>query len=104
MGLKWNDLGLLGLSYMIGTPTVLFLIILCIMCMWQCKAKELQWVRFAIAVSMLGTIVTSAELYRFGNLLLLGVLLYYVKIYNYQKMKSNRLNHENRNTNISLRP
>lgn len=82
MGLKWNDLGLVGLSYMIGTPTVLLLVLLCIICIWQCKAKEIQWVRFAVAVSMLGTILTSAELYRFGNLLLLGALLYYVRIYN----------------------
>lgn len=82
MGLHWNDLGLIGLSFMIGTPTVLFLVILCVICIWQCKVKDIQWVRFAVAVSMLGTILTSAELYRFGNLLLLGALLYYVRIYN----------------------
>lgn len=89
MGLKWNDLGLLGLSYFIGTPAVLFLIFLCILGMRNCTSIDLQWVRFAIGVTLIGTIITSMELYRNGNLMLLGVLLYYIDTYN--KEQSNEL-------------
>ena len=85
-GLMWNDLGLIGLSYIIGIPAVLLLLILCIRCMVQCKAPNLQYIRFALLTTMLGTIITSQELYRSGNFLLLGILFYYVKICNEEKV------------------
>lgn len=80
-GLMWNDLGLIGLSYIIGIPAVVLLLILCIRCMIQCKDPNLQYIRFALLVTILGTIMTSQELYRQGNFLLIGVLFYYVKKY-----------------------
>lgn len=84
-GLMWNDLGIIGLSYIIGIPAVLILLVLCFRCMILCKDPELQYIRFALLVSILGSIMTSQEIYRDGNFLLIGVLLYYVRVYNENK-------------------
>ena len=87
-GLMWNDLGLIGLSYIIGIPAVVLLLILCIRCIVQCKDPSLQYIRFALLISILGSIMTSQELYRDGNFLLIGVLLYYLKVHNEEKILS----------------
>lgn len=84
-GLMWNDLGIIGLSYIIGIPAVVILLILCIRCIILCRDPELQYIRFALLVSILGSIMTSQEIYRDGNFLLLGVLFYYVRVYNENK-------------------
>lgn len=74
----WNDLGIIGLSYIIGIISVLLLIYLCIMAMYKCKDKELQFIRFGIFCVLVSTIITSMELYRYGNLAVLGLLFYIV--------------------------
>lgn len=80
----WNDLGIIGLSYLIGIISVLLLVYLCIITMYKCKDKELQFIRFGIFCVLVSTIITSMELYRYGNLVVFGLLLYIV-----QKKNSN---------------
>ena len=76
----WNDLGLIGLSFIIGIVSVLLLIFLCIKTMYDCKFEELQFIRFGIFCVLIATIITSMELYRNGNLVVLGLLFYIVHL------------------------
>lgn len=78
MHLYWNDLGLIGLSYIIGIIATLILVYLCIKTMIDCSDSDLQYIRFCILAVLVGTIITSMELYRNGNLVILGVLMYIV--------------------------
>lgn len=74
----WNDLGLIGLSYLIGIPAVLLIVGLCVYYAWKCKSFNLQYIRFTLVVLLLGSIITSMELFRAGNFLILGMLFYYI--------------------------
>lgn len=78
--LFWNDLGLIGLSFIIGIVSVSLLIYLCIKTMYDCKFEELQFIRFGIFCVLIATIITSMELYRNGNLVVLGLLFYIVHL------------------------
>lgn len=71
----WVDIGLVGLSYVIGIPTVLILCFIYILCMWRCKLPNLQYIRFTAMVLVLGSAFTTIELYRTGNILLFSILL-----------------------------
>lgn len=72
----WMDLGIIGLSMIIGIPAVLIIVFICLYCMWKCKEPRLQYIRFTLFVVLFGSIVTSMELYREGNILLLSLFLY----------------------------
>ena len=90
MGLYWNDLGLVGLSMIIGIPAVLLFVVLYILCIWRLKEPELQYLRFTLVVILAGSIFTTAELYRDGNLLLFSLFLYIEYKY-HQEKESNQL-------------
>ena len=75
-GLFWTDLGIVGLSMIIGIPAVLLLIFLYLRCIWRCKEPQIQFVRFTLFLELVGSIFTTAELYREGNILLLSFFLY----------------------------
>lgn len=72
----WVDLGLIGLSMVIGVPAVLILVYVYLVCIWKCNEPKIQYIRFTLLVVLLGSVFTSMELYREGNLLLLSLLLY----------------------------
>ena len=74
-GLYWDDLGVIGLSMIIGIPAVVALIVMYIICMWKCKESELQYIRFTLFTVLFGSFTTS-ELFREGNILLLSLFLY----------------------------
>lgn len=76
-GLYWMDLGLVGLSWLIGVPTVLLLVFLYLLCAWRCKYPPIQFVRFTILLLVIGSVLTTMELYRSGNILLFSFLLCY---------------------------
>ena len=84
-GFYWVDLGIVGLSMVIGIPAVCFLIFIYLTCIWKCKEPALQYIRFTLSVVLLGSIFTSMELYRGGNILLLSLFLYIE--YRYHKEK-----------------
>lgn len=76
LGFFWVDLGIIGLSMVIGMPAVILLVFMYLYCMWKCKEPRLQYIRFTLFVVLFGSIVTSMELYREGNILLLSLFLY----------------------------
>lgn len=57
-------------------PAVILLVFMYLYCMWKCKEPRLQYIRFTLFVVLFGSIVTSMELYREGNILLLSLFLY----------------------------
>lgn len=76
MGLWWVDLGLIGLSYVIGIPTVLILVLLVLYCFHNSRSPDLCFIRCTLIVVFLGSIITSMEIYRSGNLIILSLLFY----------------------------
>lgn len=94
MHLYWNDLGIIGLSYIIGIIATLILVFLCIRTMLDCSDQNLQYIRFCILAVLVGTIITSMELFRNGNIAILGVfmcIVHYSKNNEGVLLKSNRL-------------
>lgn len=81
----WVDLGIVGLSMVIGIPAVLLLVYIYCICMWKCKEPPLQYIRFTLFVVLASSIFTSMELYRGGNLLLLSLFLYIEYKYHQEK-------------------
>lgn len=69
-------LGIVGLSFIIGIPAVLLLVIIILRCAILCKDRELQYIRFTLLVVLLGSLFTSKELFRTGNMVIIGIFLY----------------------------
>ena len=72
----WVDLGLVGLSMIIGLPAVVCLVIMYLFCIFKFKEPQYQYVRWGLVVVLIGSIFTSKELFRDGNILLLSLFLY----------------------------
>ena len=83
--LFWDDLGVVGLSMIIGIPAVLLLIIMYIICIWRCKDSQFQYIRFTLAIVLIGSLFTTAELYRDGNILLFTLFMYIEYKYHQEK-------------------
>lgn len=81
-GYYWVDLGLVGLSFMIGLPAVLLLVFMYSYSIWIARAPDIQFIRFCLAVVFIGSIFTSMELYRPGNLIIVPILFYMVYKHN----------------------
>lgn len=71
----WVDIGLIGLSYVLGIPTVLMLCFIYLLCAWRCGQQNLQYIRFTAITMVFGSAMTTMELYRAGNILLFSLLL-----------------------------
>lgn len=98
----WVDLGLIGLSFIIGIPAVCLLVWIVFLMIKNCSAKDMQFLRFSLLVVLVGSIVTSMELFRSGNLLIVGVILYYIESqYILRKRVVKYQKDENRNSDIS---
>lgn len=87
--LFWDDLGLVGLSMIIGEPAVILLIVIYAIAIWRYREPRLQYLRFAMIIVLLGSF-TTAELFREGNLLLLSLILYIEQKYHRGKMILNK--------------
>lgn len=75
-GFWWVDLGIIGLSFLIGIPAVICLVLIVLKCVRLSKNPEEQYIRFALLTVLLGSIMTSMELFRDGNILILGIIYY----------------------------
>lgn len=84
-GFYWMDLGLVGLAFMIGLPATLLLVYMYLYGMWKARAPEIQYIRFCLFVIFVGSIFTSMELYRPGNLVIATLLFYLEYQYNEEK-------------------
>lgn len=96
MQLYWNDLGLIGFGFIFGFPSVVLITFLVFRTVLRSKEQELLFIRATLLTIYLGTIFTSQELYRAGNFLFIGLLMYTEYIYHKEK-------NENRYINFSLR-
>lgn len=94
--LYWADLGIIGLSFIIGIPAIVLLSFLFFKTILACKFPDLQFIRFTLLTIFLGSVITSAELYRSGNLILIGLYIY--SIYSYPTTSLQK--YENRNNNF----
>lgn len=91
-GLFWNDLGLIGLGFVLGFPTVLVIIILTIRTIIHCQERDILFIRCTLLTIMLGSIMTSQEFYRSGNFVFIGLLMYADYIYHKKKNESRYFN------------
>ena len=89
-GLYWVDLGLVGLAMVVGPATVLLLVFVVLRCAWKCADKNLLHLRYTLLTVLLGSVITSMELYRQGNLLVIGVMLYLEYAYNEKECLKNK--------------
>ena len=85
LGLYWNDLGIIGLSNMIGIPAIITLIILIALSFKECSDEQLMFIRYMLVAILLASIMTSQEIYRHGNFVIMGLLFYYIYIYKQEK-------------------
>lgn len=86
-GYYWVDWGLIGLTWIIGIPAVLLLISMYLHCAWRCKDPQLQFVRFTLVLLVIGSLATTKELYRSGNILLASFLFCYEYLYYKEKQQ-----------------
>lgn len=100
-----EDLGIVGLSMMIGIPAVVCLVLMYLICVFRCKSPNLQYIRFTLIVVLFGSIFTSMELYRPGNILLLSLLLYMEMRYNKEELlrKNKNISYEGSRSERLLR-
>ena len=87
-GLYWVDWGLVGLSWIIGVPAVILLIVMYLHCAWRCKEPAIQFVRVTLILLVVGSLFTTKELYRSGNMLLASFLFCCEYLYNKEKRNS----------------
>ena len=82
----WSDLGLVGLCFLLGIPAICMLILIIFRCAIRCKSKEILYIRYTLLTILIGSILTTAELYRPGNLVIIGVILYIEYKFNERKI------------------
>lgn len=82
MGLYWQDLGIVGLSFIIGIITVCILVFWSLRMMARCGHLDLGVERMTMFIALFGSIMTSMEYFRPGNFMILGLLFYCEYIYN----------------------
>lgn len=75
-GYTFSDLGMVGYSMIIGIPAVIILVLLYLFCIWRYKEPQFQYLRFTMLIVLLGSIFTTAEMFREGNILLLSLFIY----------------------------
>ena len=81
----WVDLGIIGLAMIIGFPAVVCLLLMYLLCIYKFKEPQYQYVRWGLVVVLVGSIFTSKELFRDGNILLLSLFLYLEYICHYKR-------------------
>lgn len=81
-GFYTADLGLIGLTFLIGLGSVIALVCLYIACIRRCRSENLQYIRFSMLAVLVASIYTSMEVFRAGNFLVLALLLYMEWTYN----------------------
>ncbi len=70
------DLGIIGLSMTIGIPATILLVLIYFLLMLRFKDVNYQYVRFTLFIVLAGSVMTSMELFRPGNILLLSLFVY----------------------------
>ena len=89
--LYWNDLGLIGFGFIFGFPSVILITFLVFRTALRSREQQLLFIRATLLTIYLGTIFTSQELYRSGNFLFIGLLMYTEYIYHKEKHVHSKL-------------
>lgn len=77
-GIFMTDLGLVGLGFVLGFVPVMLLISIVILLIVKCKSIDIQFLKFCMFAILMSSIITNSEIYRVGNLILIGLILYMV--------------------------
>lgn len=85
----WVDLGLIGLSYIIGIPAVVLLCGIICHCIRKAHSVQIQYIRFTLITVFIGSIVTSMEIYRTGNILIISLYLCLIYVSNKEQILQN---------------
>ena len=100
----WVDLGLIGLSYIIGIPAVLLFCGIICDCIRKARSVQFQYIRFTLLTVFVGSIVTSMEIFRTGNILIISLYLCLIYVSNKERnLQNQQFKYENRNINLPLR-
>lgn len=86
--LYWNDWGIIGLSWMIGIISVLLLVSIIVRALFIKVEKSKLYLKYTLILSLLISIATSAELFRPGNLLIVGIIIYLLENFKMEKYDS----------------
>ena len=78
-GVYWVDLGLVGLSFLIGIPAILLLVFLIIRSIWINRNRETQFYRFVLLTALIPSLFTLMEVFRSGNMLIIGLIIYTIE-------------------------
>lgn len=73
-GIVWADWGIIGLSWMLGVPGTLILIVICIYTLFIKVPKQYYYISFSFLFLLLGSIMTR-EIYRVGAFFVQAYLL-----------------------------
>lgn len=76
VGMYWQDLGIVGLSFIIGIITVLILVILSLRMISRSFNSKFIVECLVVFIALFGSIMTSMEFFRPGNFMILGLLFY----------------------------
>lgn len=86
----WVDLGLIGLSYIIGIPAVLLFCGIICDCIRKASSVQFQYIRFTLLTVFIGSIVTSMEVFRTGNILIISLYLCLIYVSNKEQNLQNQ--------------
>ena len=75
----WVDLGLVGLSFIIGVPAVILLVFLILRSVWINREKDSQFYRLTLITALIPSLFTLMEVFRSGNMLIIGLILYTIE-------------------------
>lgn len=73
-GIVWADWGIIGLSWMLGIPGVIIIILICIYTLYIKVPKQFYYISFSFLFLLLGSIMTR-EIYRVGAFFVQAYLL-----------------------------
>lgn len=77
--LYWNDWGLIGLSWIIGVVPVVLLMIMVIRACLKHLDEHYFYLKLLLLLLLCGSIATSMEIFRNGNLIIVGIVLFLIE-------------------------
>lgn len=77
--LYWNDWGLIGLSWIIGVIPVFLLVIMVMRACLKHLDEHYFYLKLLLLLLLFGSIATSMEIFRNGNLIIVGIVLFMIE-------------------------
>ena len=86
--LYWNDWGIIGLSWIIGVIPVGVIVFLVLKCCLFNLNSHFFYLKLLLLLLLLGSIATSMEIYRNGNLIIVGLIMYLMEQNKYENLSN----------------